>query len=470
MFRRTRTNEAVAHAWRSTMIHACNTDPQGGRTIFSRLIYRAMVLTAVLCLCGSAADAASPTTEPLITAADMTYLGGFALDPSWPNNTDNTFQYGGAGLAYYDDPKYGPSLFVVGHVYCGSCVGEVQIPPTSELVNSANWSALPMAKTIQPLTDITHGTLANIMNGNNGNANEIYGLLVVNGRILVGANNVYSTDGNVSPPGQIADLAVQGSTDISAPGVFSSWETVGGPHFVGGIRSQAGWLASIPAEWQSLLGGDVLTGEGAISITYTTSAGASANVINSADVGTTGVVPGTTLIYYNVNQHAMCGSFACESTQNPEFNLSTVISGMVFVPGSRTLLFVGGTGTGPYCYGSFTDCGSTDTWRNDVKGPHAPPYQDQVWAYDANDLVKVKEGSLAPEAIQPYAYWPLTTMAIAPVGQTDGVVDGATIDPSTLRLYMTVNYGAQPRVEVWQITLPSATPASPTAPGNVAVH
>jgi hypothetical protein len=55
-------------------------------------------------------------------------------------------------------------------------------------------------------------------------------------------------------------------------------------------------------------------------------------------------------------------------------------------------------------------------------------------------------------------------MAASPVGNTDGIVAGATIDPNTLRLYMTVNYGTNPRVEVWQITLPSGAQAPPSPP------
>ncbi len=433
-----------------------------------------LVLLTAAALTGGVHAQTTPSSEPLVQATSMTYLGGFALSNAWPSGTNNTFQYGGGSLAYYNDPKYGPSLYVNGHPNCGSCVGQVQIPSASP-VNSANWSSLPMATTIQQPADITQGTLNNIMNGNNGNNNEVYGLLVGNGRILVGANNVYGVDGTISPPGQIADIAVQGSTSVSAGGVFSQWTTVGGSHFVGAIRSQAGWMAWIPSEWQSLVGGDALTGQGAIAVTGTTSSGASANVITSSNVGAVKPVPGITMVYYDVNVAAMCGSKGCEATQNSEFNLTGDIGGMLWVPGTRSILYVGGIGTGPYCYGTVADCGNTDTWRTEVKGPHAPPYRNQVWAFDANDFVKVKNGTLSPQAIQPYSYWALSGMAASPVGNTDGYVIGATIDPNTLRLYMTVDYGTTPRVEVWQINVGTATSSpAPTAvpdpPTAVSVH
>jgi hypothetical protein len=39
-------------------------------------------------------------------------------------------------------------------------------------------------------------------------------------------------------------------------------------------------------------------------------------------------------------------------------------------------------------------------------GPHAYPYRDTVWAYDAADFVAVKNGKKKPWQVDPYAVWP----------------------------------------------------------------
>ena len=69
------------------------------------------------------------------------------------------------------------------------------------------------------------------------------------------------------------------------------------------------------------------------------------------------------------------------------------ITGMVFPSGTRTVLFFGKHGMGNYCYGtggsSGGDCFDPD---DSSKGIHSYPYRSQVWAYDANDLIAVKNG------------------------------------------------------------------------------
>jgi len=124
------------------------------------------------------------------------------------------------------------------------------------------------------------------------------------------------------------------------------------------------------------------------------------------------------------------------------------MGGMAFPPGSRSLLFIGRQGLGPYCYGVGSDCGDP---ADNSKGTHAYPYQHQVWAYDANDLLAVKNGQKLPWEVQPYATWSLDDM------DTSGgaAIRGAGYDPSLGRLYIAQAYGDEPRIDVYQITVPA---------------
>jgi hypothetical protein len=73
-----------------------------------------------------------------------------------------------------------------------------------------------------------------------------------------------------------------------------------------------------------------------------------------------------------------------------------------------------------------------------------------VWAYDANDLLKVRSGEYQPWQVQPYAVWGLDEM------NSDGSagITGAVFDPASLRVYITENYGDEPAVHVYQISIP----------------
>ena len=123
------------------------------------------------------------------------------------------------------------------------------------------------------------------------------------------------------------------------------------------------------------LGGPALTGNGAIPIIGATSVGPAATVFNPDDVGVKDTIPGKTVLFYPLGQGTMIVNN--EASQNDTFNLTSRIAGMAFPAGSRSLLYFGGHGTGPYCYGTPQDCGN-DSALADTKGPHAQPYRYQI--------------------------------------------------------------------------------------------
>ena len=137
------------------------------------------------------------------------------------------------------------------------------------------------------------------------------------------------------------------------------------------------------------------------------------------------------------------------------FDGNTNLNGVVFVPGSRTVLVFGSVGTNQVQYG--TPSASNDPYRGG-KGFHAlnGDYAYQVWAYNADDFLSVMDGQEQPWQIQPYATWNLDF----PQYQGGKTLGGVSFDPSTGRLYVVEqNADTQapesslPMIQVYQLTL-----------------
>ena len=398
----------------------------------------AMLVSAL----GGSAFAAT-TTARLIQPADVVYAGAFRM----PTGTlgGSTFSYGGRALSFYKDPSTGKrTLFMQGHGYYPGQVAQVEIPAT---LGTGSWSGLPTAKVMQNFADVTEGNVNKVDPTNTSNATYVTGLLAYNGRMIVGATNTYSFS-------QTTSHGVAGSLTVSQSGDWKGWYS-----FTADAPARAmGWMAPIPSEWQAAFGGPALTGQCCVSVISTTSQGPSATVFNPDDVGKTSPIPGKTVLFYPTAHFLRDGS-----TQNDVYNLTTRLGGVFFPPNTRSVIFVGGHGTGKYCYGTAQECGN-DTAMPDVKGPHAQPYRYQAWAYDANDLAAVKSGSKAEYQPQPYAVFELKGMH----NSGNPNISGATFDPETGYLYITQDYGEEPTVEVFKVSS-VATPV-PAAPTNVTVQ
>ena len=133
----------------------------------------------------------------------------------------------------------------------------------------------------------------------------------------------------------------------------------------------------------------------------TTSGGPALTVFDPDKVGVTNPIPGINLLYYPTPTTPLdcISDGACKSDV---FNLTSRVLGGGFVPNSRTVFFVEGHGTGRYCYDTAAGCG--DPVMTDVKGPHAQPYRYQILAYDAKDLLAVKNGAKKPWEVRPYNF------------------------------------------------------------------
>lgn len=344
-----------------------------------------------------------PQSLPLLGERDLVYAGGFRLPPDESNG--DYFAFGGRAMAF--NPGRG-SLYVSSY---RSNVAELSIPTP---VNSSDVSALPHASIIQGLADPTEGHLIDI----SAIDASISGLLVANNR-LYGTASIYYDANNTQRFSHFAR-----SVRLDQPS-FSGWSQVWDTGKAGYV---SGMMATVPAEWQPLLGGAAATGQCCIPIVSRTSVGPAAFAFDPARVGEF-AVSASPLLYYTL-QHPTLGAW---EGSNPTYGAVTGMGGLALIAGTRTALYFGRNGLGTHCYGSGTADRSLDNTRSadgetlcydpssSDKGSHAYPYRYQVWAYDLNDFAAVRAGSKQPWDVQPYGVWPLTFPTPEPGVRMGGV-------------------------------------------------
>jgi hypothetical protein len=400
----------------------------------------------------------SQSAEPLLQQSNLVYQGAFRVPQGSSDWT--TFDYGGTALTYNSGNN---SLFMVGHDW-HQLSAEISIPA---IVNSTNISALATATILQPFADATEGEL-NRINPSDPNSKKIGGQLVYNGKLIVTGYSFYDGSGT------------QGASHFTRPLNLSVTGQVQGPFRVATLYPGfvSGYMTLVPPEWQSQLGGPALAGNCCLNIISEQSNGPAASVFDPSKLGVQNPVPATPLVGYPVTNALGPGG----ATQNPYFNLTTKITGVVFPVGTRSVLFFGRHGTGPYCYGPGTSDqslagqpadGGVDVWCYDPadssKGTHAYPYAYQVWAYDANDLVSAKNGTKLQYQVMPYAVWTFHL----PFEYADAhLIGGAAYDPKAGRIYVSQrceDTSCGPVIHVFNVA-GAATVRTPDPPTNVQVR
>jgi len=339
------------------------------------------------------------------------------------------------------------SLFMVGHPW-DQFVGEISVPvPVKGLAAS-----LPTASLLQPLSDPTEGRLPSI-NPADPNDKRIGGLLPYQGKLYVSGYSYY--DGGMT---QVLSHFVTGQ-DLSVKG------DVKGPYQVGtvGAGFVGGYFGLVPSEWEAPLGGPVLNGQCCLAVVGRTSSGPASFTIDPTQLGAVSPLPAAPLEYYP--QTNPLSPWRSTSTL---FNGTTWMGGVVMPAGTRSMLFFGRIGVGPFCYGQGTAIQSLDgTVTPDGvtlycydpvdsgKGTHGYPYIHQVWAYDANDLAKARSGQVKPWDVKPYANWQLNL----PYGTFGSAFHlAAAYDAVTGRIFLSQTQsgadGMRPIVHVFKVQIP----------------
>lgn len=373
-----------------------------------------------------AARAQAPQAQPLVQAGNLVYLGKFTVPPDdgTGGSTANALTYGGFALGIGPD---GQSLYFGCHDQ-GSRLARVTIPSIGGLARVVEpCVAVPNLKGISP---------------NDVNGIKLGGSLSWNGRLVVSGYAYYDAS--------FAALATHF--------VGSNVASLAGPYRTGTdpVGMVGGYMGAVPLEWRALFGGPALTGQCCISIISRSSYGPSVSVFDPDQLGT-GATPSRMLLGYPDAHQTLGGYYQ----SGPYFNAATVMGGVAFPAGTRSVLFFGRHGT-THCYGTGTtdptlhntSNGQGGVWcydpTNSYKGPHGYPYHHQVWAYDANDLLQVKAGTKNPWDVLPYATWALPDID---GGNGTATIRSATYDQATRRWYVTTDSGGStPEVHVYEIT------------------
>lgn len=394
---------------------------------------------AALALCGSAF---AQSSAPLLQKEDLLYQGAFRV-PQGSSEADS-YTWGGTAIAYNPTNN---SLFLTGHDHHQK-TAEISIPAP---VNSTSIGDLERATLLQGFRDATEGKLGSI-NGPDPNSKKIGGHLVHDGTLYVTGFSYYDGTGT------------QNSSHFSRPLNLATTGQVKGPFRVGSDpHFVSGYMTLIPPEWQTAFGGPALTGNCCLSITSVQSNGPAASVFDPANLGKANPVPATPVVGYPYPNVLGPG----ETTTNRLFNLTTQITGIVFPHGTRSVLFFGRQGVGTYCYGEGSACGDP---ADSSKGTHAYPYVYQVWAYDANDLVAVKNGKKLRYELQPYATWEFDL----PFAGSGGMhqLGGAAYDSKSNLIYVSqrcVESQCTPIIHAFKVE-EGAAPKVPKAPESVSVQ
>ncbi len=414
---------------------------------------------------------------PLIQRSDLIYEGAFRVPKGQLGSTTySKFAYGGSAIAF--NPARN-SLFIIGHPY-ENLLFEISIP---EIVNSNNINDLKTAELLQEPVDITEGHWANLALDGSALSHPVPGGFLLFNNRLIGSAYVYYDGGY---EGYRSHFYASPNWSESGPGFHGMYRVGITDRPNGGFVG--GYMALIPPEWRGALGGPALTGLGGISIISRSSYGPCAWVFNPDDLGVKDPAPATMLVGYPQG-HTTLGNWSEASLY---FNMVSEIRGLVFPYGTSTLLFfgrhgLGKTGQGDTCYGAGTSDPSLDGKEVDglhycydptdsSKGCHGYPYVYRIWAYDAHDLLKVKNGDINPQTGQPYKPWDITPYAIwnlsFPFAIENAHIMGAAYDPSTQRVFIS-EYGGErygmepyPLIHVYRVNVPDGN-SPPSSPSNL---
>lgn len=377
---------------------------------------------------------------------DFIYQGAFRVGPGLEGG-QHGWGYSTGKMAFNANDPNDPNddtIYISNHVYSDH-VAEVTIP---EPIQTNDINQLNVAIEIQPLQDPTDGLIDSEPSFNY--STRLGGLLVYNGKLIWTAYEYYDADHTATKSHGYSPLDMSGQ----AQGMF---KVDGNGKNVGHV---AGYMCTVPSNWQDQLGYPALTGLSSISIAGRTSAGPSAFGFDPDNLGVVEPVPSTRFLGYedlwNSDETSM-GGFGMGS-QNPLYNHNSNISGMIFPEGTDSLVFFGKHGLGTVCYGTGDECNDP---HNSYKGYHdvGGNYVYQAWAFDPNDLLDVKNGVKNPWEIVPYDYWnfdlPMNTYG------NKGNIGNAAYDPYSNTVYLAARQGSGLNVHVYSLgegTIPDPDP------------
>ncbi len=405
-----------------------------------------------------AAAVSDPTTEPLLTQDSLVFQGSFNLPSAAGHGgpSGSGFDYAKTAMTYY--PAHN-SLLINGHIWYGM-TAEISIPTGISL------STTPTGKFLQDFSDIAEGNRKNILAGGGKYDDnvEMGGLLVYNNKLISNYYGYYDSSNSARQSFFTHNL------NLSKAGTFSGMFQLGPANMQSFV---SGYMALIPPQWQTLLGAPAFAGQSGVPIIFRQSLGPAAYAFNPDDLGVKIPAPTIPLVGYPI-EHPTLGTYSDTSLGN-DYTQGTLVKGAAFPVGSRSVLFFGSQGLGINCYGigmllgrakdnseiKYRSCYGANTTNH---GNGSAPFRYWVWAYDANDLLAVKNGQKNSWDIKPYATWPLDFPA-----SDGGEIQGVGYDPATQTIYISrpiLAWGHWPIISVFHVNLTPPVRSDNTAPST----
>lgn len=396
------------------------------------LIFKLMLLFSIPHLAMIYHFSAHAGTRVLQT--DLVYAGKINITPS-DGNCAGTPNARGTGLTFNPSGNGGKGSFYITGRTATHCVGEITKP---DVGGTATY--------LQNYTDVTNGTWGQV--GDCYNGCIIGGHLVYNNNLYVSIFTYY--DASFAQTKSIWRHSMTLSNHAGMVGPVAA-----GPGNQGMYNQ---YMDNVPAAFQAMLGGPAVIGGCCFSIISRTSLGPALYAFNPESPGTVIGLVGYPDGHQTLNSWGASGS-------HPEANPTTKMAGVTFIEGTDSVLFIGTSGKGTYCYGG-AECG--DPAYPDSKGAHAYPYVHYMWAYDVDDLAQVKSGAKQMWEVFPYAHFELPNLGSV---SDEWSVTGITYDSSAKRLYVLKSRdesgSAWPQIHVYNVTSGGTAPPRLSPPKNL---
>ena len=378
-----------------------------GRPAADVLRFSAALLVSVALVAG--VSSASDSKPRLMTFDEISYAGAFTLPAD--QFGDSSINYA-QGVMEVNDR----SLFIVGHQH-EDAIAEFRIP---ELSTNKNLQSLKSAgKPVQHFSTVFN----RIANGNPEGLNQITGLELVDGSLVVNAIKFYDAPAqNKTTTFVLSDAKNLRGSSVSAV------------HKMKGAARASGWLSRIPDNWQKRLKGSYISGNSSGDpIISRHSAGPSAFAIDlPADLRGTKSrkIKSRELQGFSLKD-PLHADLENKSRSNSLWTHVTHARYGFIVPGTRTYMTVGWSG------GHETGVSYKNTLEDGHECPgHCPnslkDYYNYYWLWDMDDWTRVP-----PHEIKPYASGEFTMPFQT---ETDYIneIGGASFDEATGLLYLSV--------------------------------
>ncbi|MFN9717093.1 MAG: Calx-beta domain-containing protein, partial [Planctomycetota bacterium] len=377
---------------------------------------------------------------PLFEMSDMQYLGGFQVPTG--DQGSASFAFGGNGLAF--NPQNN-SLFIGSNVNDGLNLAEISIP--DQLSSTGIISSMATASILQPF--VNPGNLISF--NSDGSATppvfnyenlNLGGLLVANGGLTGAMFNGYTgaePSNSTNSHFRTNTLNLASLTSTNSAGLLDIRANSNG--LSGRVRG--GYMAEVPQQWRDYIGANYVTGAAGQNRIEHSSAGPALFGFDAESPAASSDDP---LVYYPISQPLQ---WSDRYVVQPLFNGTTRMTGVAFVPGTRSVIFVGSNGLSEIGYGvgsAFNDRSRPDSGFHSRNGN----YKYQIWAYDIEDFMAVRNGSRASWEIKP-------TRVVnfdLPTPEASKHIGGTAFDPATGRLYVVQQFAGSdstPIIHVYQL-------------------